>query len=303
MQSWNILDQIRDKSDQPEYLAFRSYRNGNLLQNYRVNPDFERTYGFPYLNIHRYDLLLILIAKAHDLGVRMETGSAVTHLDLAESVVATTRGQSFHADLVVGADGERSFVRSVILGQPYKPQATGKLVYRFTIDIEKVRADPSLRDLVQPSAVTVWLGPHRHVVAYEIKRGGLMNIALTCPDHIEGRIIFGPRQADMDEFRERFVGWDPRFIRLLSMATEARFWTLLQLPQENRRWTGEKSHRVILIGDAAHAMTPHLYVVPEAIRFRHFLPPSPTIWNPDLADSFHISVLKVPHKLSKMVHS
>lgn len=193
MQSWNILYQIRDKSDQPEYLAFRSHRHGNLLQNFRVNPDFERTHGFPYLNIHRYDLLLILIAKAQDLGVRMETGSAVSRLDLDEStVVATTRGQSFHADLIVGANGERSFARNVLLGQPYKPQATGKLVYRFMIDIEKVRADPSLRDLVEHSAITVWLGPHRHVVAYEIKRGGLINITLTCPDPVEGRMILVP---------------------------------------------------------------------------------------------------------------
>ncbi|KAK2611572.1 hypothetical protein N8I77_004905 [Diaporthe amygdali] len=265
MQSWAILDQIRERSDQPEYLAFRSYRNGDLLQNYRVNPDFERTYGFPYLNIHRYDLLLVLVAKAQDLGVRLETGSAVSHLDLAQSAVVTTRGQSFRADLLVGADGERSFTRSVLLGHPYKPQATGKLVYRFTIDIEKVRADPSLRDLVEPSAITVWLGPHRHVVAYEIKRGGLMNIALTCPDPIEGRMIPGPRKADMNEFREIFEGWDPRFIRLLSMATEARFWTLLQLPRENRIWIDEDAHNVILIGDAAHAMTPYLYVAPEAI--------------------------------------
>lgn len=260
MQSWAILDQIREKSDQPEYLSFRSYTHGDILQQYRINPDFERTYGFPYLNIHRYDLLLILISKARDLGVRMETGSAVSHLDLDESVVITTRGQSFRADLLVGADGERSFTRSILLGHPYNPQATGKLVYRFTIDIEKVRADPSLRDLVKPSAITVWLGPHRHVVAYEIKRGGFLNVALTCPDPIEGRMIFGPRKADMNEFRQVFAGWDPLFIRLLGMATEARFWTLLQLPEENRIWTGEDSHRVILIGDAAHAMTPHLYV-------------------------------------------
>lgn len=87
----------------------------------------------------------------------------------------------------------------------------------------------------------------------------------------------------MDEFRESLTGWDPRLIRLLSMATEARFWTLLQLPQETRKWTGEESHRVILIGDAAHAMTPYLYVVPEAIRLRRLLPPFRTILNPDLA--------------------
>lgn len=149
-------------------------------------------------------------------------------------------------------------------------------MYPFTIDIEKVRADPSLRDLVEHSAITVWLGPHRHVVAYEIKRGGLMNIALTCPDHVEGRMSFGPRRADMDEFRENFAGWDPRFNRLLSMATEARFWTLLQLPQENCKWTGEESHRVILIGNAAYDMTPYLYVVPglfgSAVSFHPFLP-------------------------------
>lgn len=120
--------------------------------------------------------------------------------------MVTTRGQSFRADLLVGADGERSFTRSVVLGHPYKPQATGKLVYRFTIEIENVRADPSLRDLVEPSAITVWLGPHRHVVAYEIKRGGLMNIVLTCSDHIEGRMISGPRQADMNEAQENIRG-------------------------------------------------------------------------------------------------
>jgi salicylate hydroxylase len=206
MHSWNILDQIRAKSKQLEYLAFRAYRNGNILQNHRVNPDSEQTYGFPYLNINRYDLLLILISKVHDLGIPLETGSAVSHLDLAEGVLVTTRGQSFEADLVVGADRERSFVRSILLDEPYKPQATGKLVYRFTVDIEKVRADTSLHDLVEPSAITVWLGPHRHVVAYEIKRGGLMKVAVTCPDPIGGRTIFGPRQADMNEIMEIFSG-------------------------------------------------------------------------------------------------
>jgi salicylate hydroxylase len=61
-----------------------------------------------------------------------------------------------------------------------------------------------------------------------------------------------------EELKTIMAGWDPMLLKLLDVATDVRFWTLLQLPEENRVWTDSESGGTILIGDAAHSMTPYM---------------------------------------------
>lgn len=183
MGTWSLLDQVRAKATQPKYLCFHSYRDGAVLHRYCVDPEMERVYDFPYLNIHRHDLLIILIEKARGLGVRIELASSVSHLDVDQPSVTTSQGKTFTADLIIGADGERSFIRSILHDRPCLPKPTGKLVYRLSVDLEKVHADIALHELFKPSSVHLWLGPSSHVVAYDILSRGMVNIALTSPDH------------------------------------------------------------------------------------------------------------------------
>ncbi|KAI1407194.1 hypothetical protein F5Y13DRAFT_195605 [Hypoxylon sp. FL1857] len=218
----------------------------------------EDKFGSPHLLIHRREILNILVDKARDLKVSLKLDSRVVHIDFLSRKVATVSGEMFTADLFIGADGERSFCRSKILGRPDVPHPTGKLVYRFTLDQNAVRKNPEVSHIVDSSPITCWIGPRSHVVAYELPSDGIFNVSLTCPDPIEERIQFGPRNADLTKMKGFFAKWNPVFLKLLDLATDAKYWTLLQLPEENRFWVDDKTQSMVLIGDAAHAMTPYL---------------------------------------------
>ena len=201
------------------------------------------------------------------MKVCLRLDSRVTQIDLSKESVITADGAAFRADLIVGADGENSVCRSKILGRTDRPRPTGSLVYRFTVNPECIRRDPKLHHLVNPPAITSWLGPRAHIVLYEIRHNHMVNVVLTCPDPIEDRSHFGSQEADAAELESLFNDWDPVCMRLFRLADNVRYWSLLQPAQENRLWTDCETQRLILIGDAAHSMTPFLYVQNISILF------------------------------------
>ncbi|KAJ2993563.1 hypothetical protein NUW58_g1802 [Xylaria curta] len=86
----------------------------------------------------------------------------------------------------------------------------------------------------------------------------MFNVSLTYPDPIDGRLQFGLREANPNELLGFFERWDPTLIKLLDSAAHTKYWTLLQLPEDNRIWMYNKTEKTAIIGDAAHAMPPCL---------------------------------------------
>ncbi|KAI1759505.1 hypothetical protein GGR53DRAFT_513396 [Hypoxylon sp. FL1150] len=258
MQDWGLLDQIQDKAAVPELMVFRSYRDGKSLHNHRLWPESKNAFGFPHLLIHRKDILDILVNKARDLGVHLHLDSRVVHINLSARSATTSRGEVFTAHFIIGADGERSFCRAKILDRTEPPCPTGKLVFRFTVDSKIIHQIPEFRPLVDSNPITCWIGPQSHIVAYELPHNKLFNVSLTCPDPIEGRVQFSPRDAGLDELKRFFAKWDPVLLKLFQYAANVRYWTLLQLPEENRVWLDSEAQSLVLIGDAAHSMLPYL---------------------------------------------
>ena len=258
MRDWGLLDRIQARATVPEAMVLRSYRDGQVLHSHQLGHKMEETFGSPHLLIHRKEILQVLVTYARQLRVHLKVNSPVTNIDFSEPSVTTAGGETLTADLIVGADGEHSFCRGAILNQRIRPQPTGKLVYRLTVDPDVVRQDPALRHLVSSPCITGWIGPRSHVVVYEIPFSGILNVAITCPDPVQDRVQYGPRDAGLEELESHFSGWDPLLLKLLRLATRASFWTLLQLPGENRTWVDGTRQRTVLVGDAAHAMTPYL---------------------------------------------
>lgn len=95
-----------------------------------------------------------------------------------------------------------------MLGYSSAPEETGDLAYRATFTRKQLEAlnDPSVTALCNERGVTVWLGPDKHCVFYQVRGGDQMNMVLLRPDNLAP----GTRtdQGDLGEMRQTFKDWD-----------------------------------------------------------------------------------------------
>jgi salicylate hydroxylase len=99
----------------------------------------------------------------------------------------------------------------------------------------------------------MWLGKGKHFLTFPLRAGALINYVGFVPaDQAMKESWTAP--GDPDELRREFAGWDPKIATLLQEVRMTFRWALYDrdpLPV----WTKGK---LTLLGDAAHAMLPHL---------------------------------------------
>jgi salicylate hydroxylase len=223
----------------------RNMQTGEFLE---FNDRLKTTahYGAPYYTFHRADLLEALASKldrstihlGHRLTAIEERGDGV--------LLAFDNGNRVEAAYVIGADGVRSVIRRALYGAD-NPTYTGQMVWRALLKGSDVP-----EHVLEPTGHIQWVAPGRHLLAYKIRHGKLVNI-VTQEDTDkwveEGWSIRG----DPDEMRLSFPNPEPRLEKLLSLVTECSKWGLFTRPL-----TANWGHgRIQLIGDAAHAMLPN----------------------------------------------
>ena len=216
----------------------------------------ETQWHAPHLLSHRADILAILLNEAKRIGIALHLASPVMTLDFSTPAATTVAGKYFPTDLILGADGERSFCSSKLLKHSDPPTPSGKLIYRIAVKLQDLENHSDLKHLIHPAKVTCWLGPGSQVVSYELKRNKVYNITVVWANSSESETQIGPRAVSIEDVRAMFKDWDPMLRKLLDLAQSAMYWTLFDSP-EKRVWTHSQG-RFVLIGDAAHAMTPYL---------------------------------------------
>ncbi|KAJ4470426.1 hypothetical protein J3R30DRAFT_1218896 [Lentinula aciculospora] len=134
---------------------------------------------------------------------------------------------------------------------------TGSKAFRGLVTRERFeRLCPGHRALVN---AVMYNGKSKHIVVYPINGGRLINIAafVSHPED-EGKMIIPgldvPSPATTGEILDAFSGWEPEAIELLRTIENPSCWPILDL----RALKTYTSNRILLLGDAAHAMTPHL---------------------------------------------
>ena len=152
----------------PEAIVLRRYANGERV-GYTRWTDMEDKYGAPYYHIHRADLhkLLFDLAEPH-MDLRLD--ATVISVDPDAPSVTLKSGEVVRGDVVVGADGIKSLVQRVVLGHTNPAEPTGDAVYRAIVPADVLLEDPELRELIEVPDMTGWMGPSRHVMAYNIVR-------------------------------------------------------------------------------------------------------------------------------------
>lgn len=192
----------------------------------------------PFVGIARHRLQEALVAGARDVPARL--GTSLTSIRQEPGGVTVTLGDrtAKRFDLVVGADGIRSQVRTLAF-EPIEPQFLEALAWRPLAPI----------GLQGPPRVEFWLGEGCFFglcSTAENETYGFGNVTQQrATDPVEGRL---------ERLRDRFkdFGTDVRrFLNHLERDDQVHCSALEWVG--NRRW---HSGRVVLIGDAAHASSP-----------------------------------------------
>jgi 2-polyprenyl-6-methoxyphenol hydroxylase-like FAD-dependent oxidoreductase len=198
----------------------------------------------PSLAMSRPALHQVLAARVRDDGTAVRLGTtveAVLHTDRGVEV-AFTDGSTGTYDLLVAADGIHSRVRELVFADTPPPRYTGQLIWRTTL-----RRPAELRNypiIFGPSG-KLGLVPvsEEHMYLYLLQNSAHDDRPDRSRWHDLLREQLAGYNAQVDRIREEIV--DPAQVDLRGLQM------LLVAPPWHRG-------RVVLIGDAAHATTPHL---------------------------------------------
>lgn len=219
----------------------------------------ERLYGYPHYHIHRADFQLILLNRAQENGVSVEVNTKVMGFEPAKSAkekdsVVTNHGVRLTADLIIAADGLRSSLKTIVLGEAAESVPVGDSAYRALLPASYLE-DPAFDGLDMKGNLTVWLGPDRHVVSYWVKDLEVLNMVIIVPDDNTSEEENWRAQGDVKKMRDAFEGWDWRLRRLLDLVDSSYIWRLRDR-NALKTWVHPEGN-LALLGDSAHPMLPY----------------------------------------------
>ena len=120
----------------------------------------------------------------------------------------STMAPKIEADVIVGADGIHSAVRTSLFGRD-APRFTGKICWRCLVPVDAVPGGLPTIDS------TTWLGPHGAVVVYLVRRGELVNVVAHY-DNDSWTEESWIRECDRQEVIDNYAGWNESLLRLFS---------------------------------------------------------------------------------------
>jgi 2-polyprenyl-6-methoxyphenol hydroxylase-like FAD-dependent oxidoreductase len=200
--------------------------------------------GYPAsIGIGRPALHKVLGDRATAAGARIRLGvTALDFNDDGQGVDVTFSDDSKgRYDLVIGADGLYSTTREVLFPDAPKPQATGQSVWRYNFD----RAEDVTGLCAYEGPTGVGLVP---------LSDSRMYMYVTTPEPADK---WFEREGLAKAMRERLAKAAPRIAELAAQITDDN--EVVYKPLEWLFLDGDwHKGRIILIGDAVHATTPHL---------------------------------------------
>ncbi|MER7453395.1 FAD-dependent monooxygenase [Nocardia beijingensis] len=155
-------------------------------------------------------------------------------------------GSALEADLVVGADGIHSRMQSVV-GHPAVPISEGIMAYRSLIPADR------LDGIADMQTQYGWFGPGQSFVAYPVSAGTHLNIVAFVPTDLDVLESWNA-PGEVSDLVDLYRGWDPLLLNIICAAEHTFRWGIY----DREPLTSWSTDRITLLGDAAHAVVPHL---------------------------------------------
>ncbi|GAA0613808.1 FAD-dependent monooxygenase [Paenochrobactrum glaciei] len=248
LDSLGIGDVLRETAARPTYRISRTWDSGEETSRLPMSTAAQERYGAPQLTLHRSDILAALEEALQKDTIQFgKKITGVTQGDNCASLVFDD-GTSETFDVVIGADGIHSVIRTALFG-PDDPKFTGLVSYRAAFKRERAGDLPNL------DAFTKWWGPtaEYQIVTFPLTRGEEIFVFATVPQNDwleEGWTLPG----DINELRAAYKDFHPEARALLDACEEVTR-SALHVRDPMAQWS---KGNVTILGDAAHPMVPFM---------------------------------------------
>lgn len=245
-----VLEDLLPLAVQPDRAVMRNALTGKTLTTLELGDTFRRRYGYPYLVVHRNDLLRLLLEHCEsNEHVTLQTASTVVNADVRPggASVQFADGSEYRTQALIAADGLHSVLRSQISAEP--PVNSGYAAYRGT-SLQIVEGQTAGRE-----EVSLWIGPGIHLMQYNVRGGELANqvAVFRSPRYIAGYVEQG-EWGGPEELDAVFASAATPVRQAVAGIDHSRFWPMFdRLPLTT--WI---KGSLLLTGDAAHPMLQYL---------------------------------------------
>lgn len=238
---FDFLDGYHDKEDsEPSKLLFSLWNDEGANSVHRA---------------HFLDEMVKFVPK--DIAAFRKRVERVEEVSQGPVILHFADGTTATADAVVGADGVKSHVRQSLLGAE-KPESHANYTYKYAYR-GLIPMDKAIAELGEDMAVNskMHLGPDGHILTFPIDKGETMNVvAFTTTKQDWPDLHKSTRAATKQDALNDFAGWGKTVTHILSLLNEnVDIWAIFDMLDYPAPLYAKG--RVCIIGDAAHATSPH----------------------------------------------
>ncbi|KAJ6517422.1 hypothetical protein C8R47DRAFT_1031902 [Mycena vitilis] len=222
--------------------------------------DPKDTFGRPGIFCHRSDLhdelkRLAIMEEGPGKPATIHLKCDVQSCDPVKGSLTLKNGETYQADLIVGADGIHSTIRTSLLGYEQTALPSGRAAFRCLLDASKLEGRTEFDWLFSgtPGARGVRTQDGRYMFVYLCRDKTLVNIVAHYPDPRDQDKFHWNAPATKEELISVFSDFAPEYRSLLELVDgPVHLWQIRALPCLPTWING----RTALIGDAAHATFP-----------------------------------------------